>query len=131
MLLNAPLLCVNLLNVVFLSANLLNDALLNIILANIVCLSIILLNILYLKTILQKVALLSVSSGFQTLDSQKRVSNLAMLPILRPENSTIPRWVSSGNGHLIGRHLTAVKSIPLLFPAVNITLQPFLIEFCK
>ena len=47
-----------------------------------------------------------------------------MLPILSPENSTIPFWVSSGKGHLIGRHLTADNSIPPpLLPDVIITLK--------
>ena len=52
------------------------------------------------------------------------ISNLAMLPILSPENSTSPFWVSSGNGHLIGRHLTADNSIPPpLLPDEIITLE--------
>ena len=48
---------------------------------------------------------------------------LAMLPMLSPENSTIPLLVSSGNGHLIGRHLTADSSTPPLLPGVTITLE--------
>ena len=46
-----------------------------------------------------------------------------MLPMLRPENSTMPLWVSSGNGHLMGRHLTADISMPPLLPGVIITLK--------